>query len=106
MAMSGTQQLIRIKNEYREAHGTTPASARTMLTWAIETRRYVLDMVKARTQAVAEFASALAAETALDSNGNAIRANLAFETTQGWLWDSWDTISQQHMELNADFAPS
>ena len=100
MAMSLTQQLIRIKDEYRKVHGTAPVSARTMYDWALETGRAKLDLKKAETQAVAEFAAALAAETAIDINGNVIRANLAFETKQGWLWDEWDTISHENMELN------
>jgi hypothetical protein len=95
-----TQQHIRIKNEYRQAHGPAPVSARTMYDWAIETGRAELDIKKALTSAVAEFANSLRSETALDAHGNEVRANLAFETQQGWLWDQWNTISHPHMELN------
>jgi hypothetical protein len=100
MGKSLTQQLIRIKNEYREIHGSGPASARTMFDWALATDRAKLDLKKAMTSAVADFADALRAETALDTNGNEVRANLAFETQQGWLWDQWNTISHSNMELN------
>jgi hypothetical protein len=95
-----TQQHIRIKNEYRQAHGPAPVSARAMFDWAVETGRAQLDMKKALTSAVAEFANSLRSETALDAHGNEVRANLAFETQQGWLWDQWNTISHPHMELN------
>lgn len=101
MPMTREQQLIRIKDDYRAAHDNASASLRTMLTWAVETDRYELDMAKAMARAVDEFAHALAGETAPDSQGNPIRVNLAYlEPDQGWLWDQRDTISHPHMELN------
>lgn len=101
MAMTKEQQLIRIKDDYRAVHDNASASLRTMLAWAVETGRYELDRAKAMTRAVDEFAHALAGETAPDTHGNPVRVNLAFlEPDQGWLWDTRDTISRAHQELN------
>ena len=101
MPMTREQQMIRIKDEYRAEHDNASASLRTMLAWAMETGRYQLDMAKAMSRAVDEFAHALAGETTPDSQGNLVRVNLAFlEPEQGWLWDTRDTISHAHMELN------
>lgn len=99
--MTKTEQLIRIKNEFRATHDNAPASARSILDWAIETGRYVLDMGKAKRAAAEELAAALRSEHATDAHGNEIRVNLAFSTDQGWLWDQRETISRSHMEINS-----
>jgi len=100
--LNKTEQLIRIKNEFREANGEAPASARSMIDWAIETKRYNLDIKKAKQRAAQELADALRTEFTRDAHGNEIRVNLAFDDPeQGWLWDERGTISHPNMQLNA-----
>ena len=102
--MTKDQQLIRIKDEYREVHDNAAATLRTMLEWGIETGRYKLDMAKAMARAVDEFSDALSGEMATDAHGNEVRVNLAFlAPLQGWLWDERLTISHKNMELNAQY---
>lgn len=98
--MTKAQQLLRIKNEFRTAHGNAPASPRVMLEWAAKAGLFKLDMKRAFSRAVDELANAMRGEVTLDGHGNEIRVNLAFETEQGWQWDQRDTISRPHMELN------
>lgn len=100
-AMTKIQQLLRIKNDYRAAHDNAPASARTMLDWAIDTGRYQLDLSKARARAVEDLADAMRSEKTRDAHGREIHVNVAFETEQGWLWDQRDTIGRKHVELHA-----
>lgn len=99
-----TQQLIRLKNEYRAAHENAPGSLDTILDWGIETGRYELDLKKARKRAAEELGEALRSEVTTDAHGHEIRVNLAFETEQGWLWDQRDTITRPNMELNVSHA--
>lgn len=98
--MTKAQQLLRIKNEFREAHGNAPASPRAMMEWATKAGLFKLDLKRAFTRAVDELADALRGEVTLDAQGNEIRVNLAFVTEEGWLWDQRDTISRPNMELN------
>jgi len=100
MALTQTDQLLRIKNDYRETHGNGPVSPRKILDWAIDTGRYEINRAKAHARAAEELAAAMRGEVTRDSHGNEIRVNLAFETEQGWLWDQRDTISREHFELN------
>lgn len=99
--MTKKQQLLRIKNDYRAAHGNTPAKPRAMIDWAIDTGAYKIDEKKARRRAAEELADAMRTEMTVDAHGNEIRVNLAFETPdEGWLWDQRDTIGRANMELN------
>lgn len=100
LSLSKTDQLIRIKDEYRKANGEAPASARTILDWAVEAGLYKVDMVKARQRAAEELADAMRSEMVRDSHGNEIHKNLAFETENGWLWDDRETIGRRHFELS------
>jgi hypothetical protein len=101
MAMTKEQQLIRIKNEWRAAHGNAYAPLRTMLEWAHEQGKWKLDVNKAWARAVDEFADALRGEMTKDSQGREIRVNLPFldPQTELWQWDQRDTISHGHMQL-------
>jgi hypothetical protein len=101
MTKSKEQQLIDIKNAYRAAHNNAFASLRTMLEWASENTLYKIDMAKAWSRAVDEFADALRGEMTTDGQGHEIRVNLPFLDSQlGWQWDTRDTISREHQELN------
>jgi hypothetical protein len=100
LSLSKTEQLIRIKDEFRKANGDAPASARTILDWAVEKGLYKVDMAKARQRAAEELADAMRAEMVLDSHGNEIHKNLAFETESGWLWDDRETIGRRNFELS------
>jgi hypothetical protein len=98
---TSNRELIKIKDEYREAHAGAYASLRVMLRWAIAQGKFELDMSKAFARALNDFGRALASERVPDGRGREIRVNLPFrDPAQGWLWDERDTISRAHMELN------
>jgi hypothetical protein len=100
LAMTKREQLIRIKDEYRSAHGNQPATARMMIDWAIDAGLYAVDLRAARTKGAKELADVLRSEIIVDEQGHRVRVNHSVETEQGHLWDDIRTISHEHMELS------
>jgi hypothetical protein len=98
--MSKREQLLRIKNKYREAHGCEPASAREMADWAVAEGMYKLRPYAAEAQLAAELADAMRVEYITDDHGRRVRVNHAIPKAQGSLWDEIRTISRPDMKLS------
>ena len=100
MSMSQRDQLLRIKNKYRESHGTEPASARDISDWAVAEGLYKLHPYAAQKQLANELSDALRVEYINDHRGNRVRVNHSIPKAQGQLWDEIRTISHDNMQLS------
>jgi hypothetical protein len=98
--MTKHEQLIRLKNEYRAAHGNAPASPRDIADWAVTKGMYALAPHAAARRCAQELADAMRTEFFTVAGGRRVRVMHAWASPQGNLWDDIRTISRENMEIS------
>jgi hypothetical protein len=97
--MTKKQQLLRLRDAFRNAHDNKPATAREMADWAVENGLYKLPIYATERKCAEELADALRQEYMTVSGGRRVRTMHAWTDQQRQLWDHIDTISRPNMKM-------
>lgn len=100
MRMTKREQLLRIRDEFRSAHGNSPASSREMADWAVANGKYKLPDRATERRCAEDLSDAMRLDMMTVESGRRVRTMHAWPSGQGTLWDHIRTITRDNMALS------